>query len=335
MRLVAGLSAKSTEPSRALSTLAGQRGEAGFTESVKDFQRSYGFRAVVIELAEPTLAEVPGLLTALLRDETNLRHSDHDKALAQEREKVANQARAALSGANLATFEAALGRAVKAYPLREDNVFYTIDGPVGVARTVVLEAGRRLVEAGHLESVDDVFFVEVDEAAEALSSGRDLRPSATENRNRHQVALDNPGPPSYGRDPGPPPSSRWLPPAIREMTDRMQWGVEQILEQQSSGRMKAEAADLLTGVAASKGSYRGKVRLIQSEADFDRLVSGEVLVCPSTRPSWSVLFPLVGAIVTDSGGALSRIPRSSHGNTRSRPWSPLAARRRSSATGSW
>ena len=30
-----------------------------------------------------------------------------------------------------------------------------------------------------------------------------------------------------------------------------------------------------------------------------------MLVCPVTSPVWSVLFPSVGALVTDSGGVLS------------------------------
>jgi pyruvate,water dikinase len=47
------------------------------------------------------------------------------------------------------------------------------------------------------------------------------------------------------------------------------------------------------------------VRVIRSEAEFDRLRAGDVLVCPVTSPVWSVLFPSIGALVTDSGGVLS------------------------------
>ena len=41
------------------------------------------------------------------------------------------------------------------------------------------------------------------------------------------------------------------------------------------------------------------------EEDFDRLQAGDVLICPITSPVWSILFPKVGALVTDSGGVLS------------------------------
>jgi pyruvate,water dikinase len=42
-----------------------------------------------------------------------------------------------------------------------------------------------------------------------------------------------------------------------------------------------------------------------SEAEFGKLEAGDILVCPMTSPVWSVLFPSIGALVTDSGGILS------------------------------
>ena len=47
------------------------------------------------------------------------------------------------------------------------------------------------------------------------------------------------------------------------------------------------------------------MRVIRSEVEFDKLQSGDVLVCPITSPVWSVLFPSVGALVTDTWGILS------------------------------
>lgn len=47
------------------------------------------------------------------------------------------------------------------------------------------------------------------------------------------------------------------------------------------------------------------MRVIRTEAEFHKLKSGDVLVCPITSPVWSVLFPSIGALVTDTGGILS------------------------------
>ena len=62
---------------------------------------------------------------------------------------------------------------------------------------------------------------------------------------------------------------------------------------------------MLEGIAASPGRSTGPVRVVMDESDFDKLRPGDVLVCPVTSPVWSVLFPSIGALVTDSGGLLS------------------------------
>jgi hypothetical protein len=48
----------------------------------------------------------------------------------------------------------------------------------------------------------------------------------------------------------------------------------------------------LHGKPASPGRYTGTVRVIHSEAEFDRLRAGDVLVCPVVLPVWTVLFPV-------------------------------------------
>ena len=63
--------------------------------------------------------------------------------------------------------------------------------------------------------------------------------------------------------------------------------------------------DQIAGVPASSGTYTGTARVLLSEADFDKLEPGDVLVCPTTSPAWSVLFPNVGALVTDAAAVLS------------------------------
>lgn len=49
------------------------------------------------------------------------------------------------------------------------------------------------------------------------------------------------------------------------------------------------------------------MRVLRGEADFSKLQPGDVLVCPITSPAWSMLFPNVGALVTDTGGLLSHL----------------------------
>jgi pyruvate,water dikinase len=62
---------------------------------------------------------------------------------------------------------------------------------------------------------------------------------------------------------------------------------------------------MLRGLAASGGVYEGPARRVAGPAEFDRIVKGDVLLTESTTEAFNILLPLLGAIVTDSGGLLS------------------------------
>jgi pyruvate,water dikinase len=64
-------------------------------------------------------------------------------------------------------------------------------------------------------------------------------------------------------------------------------------------------ADVLRGLAASRGVYEGPARRVSGPAEFGRIVQGDVLVTESTSEAFNILLPLLGALVTDSGGLLS------------------------------
>ncbi|MEU1994230.1 PEP-utilizing enzyme [Nocardia gamkensis] len=64
-------------------------------------------------------------------------------------------------------------------------------------------------------------------------------------------------------------------------------------------------APIVTGVSASRGVAVGPVRLVRSVDDFDAVGPGDVIVCRTTDPSWTVLFGVAAAVVTETGGILS------------------------------
>jgi phosphohistidine swiveling domain-containing protein len=302
-RLLAGLSVRSSEPARKLSALAGKTADG---PEFDEYVRRYGGRSITLELADPTLAEVPGLVWNLLQDQAHKGYTPgaDAAALAATRQDAAQEARKSLRGKDLDRFEEVLKRAVKAYPVREDNVFFAVDTPTALTRYAVLELGGRLAARGLLDNRDDVFFLSLDEAVKALRDG-ETTPSAVERRKgEHAWALANPGPRTYGKEIKPP-STRWLRADLRVSSDAMVLVVDQVTAFELSNRAKVTDAERLTGLPGSPGSYQGPVRVITSERDFGKLQAGDVLVCASTRPSWSVLYPSVGAIVTDAGGVLS------------------------------
>ena len=303
----------------------------------------FGSRALSYEIAEPSLAELPDLTMRLLADQVR-RGYDPDAetaALARARAAALAEARAALAGRSdrdRERFERALVRAQRAYPVREDNEFSTNSVPLALLRRAVLEHGVRLVDRGVLAQRDDVFWLTLPQTAAALvgsaSGGAPPAPLADEvgraqaprggragggpadalgstevrrlvadARARRSWAEAHPAPPSYGRRPGPMPSLDALPAEARFAMRVLLWTVESIFAPESSNREVASAA--VSGIPASAGRYTGPVRVVRDEGEFGRIRPGDVLVCPVTSPVWSLVFPSVGALVTDSGGLLS------------------------------
>jgi rifampicin phosphotransferase len=62
---------------------------------------------------------------------------------------------------------------------------------------------------------------------------------------------------------------------------------------------------MVAGLPASPGRYEGWARVVQQPTDFRKLQKGDVLVAPTTSPAYNVILPMIGAVVTDRGGALS------------------------------
>ena len=67
----------------------------------------------------------------------------------------------------------------------------------------------------------------------------------------------------------------------------------------------AAAKPVLKGIPGYPGVYEGIARFITEPKDLDEVKKGEVLVCKMTNPAWVVCFSQIGALVTDTGGALS------------------------------
>lgn len=326
MEPVDGLSTMSTEPARRLSDLAAMARQRpataaiiernqpdaleqlhtvdpGLARAFEDYQHAFGARALGEDLMEPTLAERPSITLAVLRgllaDGRDVREVDEE--LAKRRESAIAGARQRLRDKPeaLERFDALLAKLQRAYPVREDNSYATYQAPIGLLRYGVLEIGNRLAERGVIASRDDVMFLELPEALDALRSGARLRELAARRQGEFEWALANPGPATYGKDPGPPPDLRGVPVEARELMQSLMWFIENDVD--------APVVDGggLRGIPASPGVYRGPVRVVRGEDEFHKLRSGDVLVCPITSPVWSVLFASAGALVTDTGGVLS------------------------------
>jgi pyruvate,water dikinase len=210
--------------------------------------------------------------------------------------------------ADRARFERALRRAERWYPIREDKASMTWSDQAGLIRRVAVEIGRRLGERSILDDPDDVFFLEQQEAFDALLvRAGGTAPACRElvaRRRAERVWVEaHPGPLVYGPQSDPRAGLDQLPAEVRLVTEAQLWKVERaghfVATPPQPGGLR------LTGVPASGGRCTGTVRVLLSEADFHKLRPGDVLVCPITSPAWSVLFPNVAALVADTGGVMA------------------------------
>lgn len=320
--LLSGLSTMSTEPARRLGELAElarsrpairhllDSGEPVTLDEFRDaddtfaaaldrYLAEFGARATAYDVLAPTLEESEELVITAIRSEAGYEADAVAERHDEARERLLDEARSELAGdeAALSHFETLLDRVRRAYPVREDNVFFTDNAPLGLVRLAALEIGRRLVGRGLLDDAGHVFFLTIEEARESLRSGTDYRERVQRRRAEREWALRHTPKPSYGEDPGPPPDLRALPEPVRRLMEAVAFFMENDLA--------AATGDGLVGTPASAGTYTGTARVILSEQDFDRVRPGDVLVCPITTPAWSVLFGRIGALVTDTGGMLS------------------------------
>lgn len=199
-------------------------------------------------------------------------------------------------------FDELLAEARHTYRLRDERSIYSSVWALGLMRRAVLAAGGRLAAAGRI--ADPAHLVDAD-FAEIVSlvrggpgpAGEELAARA-HFRATHTAAE---APPLLGADPqGPPPLDR-LPAPVGRVTRAV--GISLQLLFASSEAHSDER--VVRGFAASPGSYEGIARLLAGPDELGRLCQGEVLVSPSTSEAFNVALPLVGAIVTDSGGLLS------------------------------
>jgi len=59
------------------------------------------------------------------------------------------------------------------------------------------------------------------------------------------------------------------------------------------------------GLAASGGKIRARVKVLKSVMEADKIKTGDILVTKQTDPGWAMVFPIIGGLIAERGGALS------------------------------
>lgn len=185
------------------------------------------------------------------------------------------------------------------YPYREAAMFH-LGQAWTVLRPFALTLGHRLTERRILRSADDVFYLTSEELGLAIRSVLTIDRLPDAHRKAHypngvsmlglaekvnhrrilRTRRMNLNPPKL--IPGPPP---WAPLTSTAETE--------------------QPRNLLVGSPVSPGKVTGEACVIRSVEDFAQVRQGSILVCPTTTPAWTAIFPQIIGLVTDIGGILA------------------------------
>ncbi|GAC1699845.1 MAG: PEP/pyruvate-binding domain-containing protein [Candidatus Limnocylindrales bacterium] len=278
---------------RTREAIASLPGGASAVEALDAFVAAHGDVGQLLnDLHVPAWADEPSLLiNELARSLAAAEPDDPEARVARQRaeaEAGIERTRAGLAGRpeELARFDEVLAAALAVGPLTEEHNYWIDRNTQAVTRRAVLAFGARLVRGGQLAVDDDIFLFHHPEVRDALESGEDLRPRASERERqaRRHATLRAPLTLGAPRDA-----------AASLGNARVDLGYR--LDQPDGPELRA--------VPASAGVGRGPARLIHNQEDFARFRRGDVLVCRSSNVSWVPLFRLAAAVVTDVGGSLS------------------------------
>jgi pyruvate,water dikinase len=210
--------------------------------------------------------------------------------------------RSRVPDAHRAQFDELLGEARLMYRLRDERGVFSDIWASGIMRRAVLAAGRRVEGKGGVHDAEHFIDAGFDEMCSLVTGAGG--PSADELAARfadRSSRTAKEAPPSLGPAEPPPPDMSGLPPGVGRVMQATMIAMGQLFDSSEV----AHEENRLRGLAASGGVYEGTARRVSGPTEFGRIVQGDVLLTESTTEAFNILLPLLGAIVTDSGGLLS------------------------------
>ena len=198
------------------------------------------------------------------------------------------------------------------YRYAEDHLFWVEHWFHTIWFSKLREFGNLLVDNGMINEANDLFMFnryEIPELLTEVATGwalgvdipmrGDYYKAKAEKRKKILEAA---------KDWMPTPALGVPPEEVAEPFTIMLWGITtDKVKEWLKGVEVVEGEDVseIKGFAASAGVVEGPARVLKLLKDILDLQPGEVLVCPTTNPSWAPVFTNIKAAVTDIGGLTS------------------------------
>ena len=267
-----------------------KRKVAGFLSAFDDFIADFGSRGPnEWEARSPTWETRPELaLSAIDRmrlasDDLNPR--DQNAKRARERE-IASKTLLDIVAGDAEThgqLAAGIGASRAWLPARERTKTNNIR-IIHEMRMPMRELGKRMVERGAFDEIEDFGFVRASEIDQLLSDPHSLTATIRERRADYEKLQQ--------KDP------QFV--FVGEASDPATWP-----SRDGAAVEKLTSDGTLQGMPGCPGSATGRARVILDSNDPTALEPGDILVAPITDPSWTPLFVPAAAVVVDVGAPLS------------------------------
>jgi phosphohistidine swiveling domain-containing protein len=271
-----------------LGDVAGAKKEA-FFKGWNQFMVSWGFLGPSVwELRSPTYATEPSIVLHMLDGARKVPDNGSPRQKTSSygagRADAIGAVAAALANSELAgSFQAAANVATTVLQAREGSKVQCTR-LVDEARITMRELGTRLVKRDQLDRWQDVLLMMDAEMPAFLADPASWAQTVAE-RKAKLIMLEGKRPPfivdgAY--------------PSLKDFVDIANDKIE-----------PATTGEKLTGIGVSPGTHTGKVKVVQSIMDDVEIDPGDVLVARTTDSSWGALFLTAGAVVCETGAAIS------------------------------
>ena len=259
--------------------------------AIEDYLEIYGHQGYSLDFIDPTQREDPSAIFATLKimvPDDNYDPGNQNTRATAIREQKYDEVSNLLTGFTYWQFRYRLWFAKRYNHIREETAFY-FGYTWSVLRPMAFELGQRMVDVGTFKERDDIFYMVTEELQDAIAARANgesidaLSRLAAERRELREARKRH-------HPPGTIPEEASNIPGIK-------FKETQIKNDASS--------DTLNGFAVSSGRVTGRASVILSQADFDKMEPGSILVAPNTTPAWTQLFSHATGLVTDMGSILA------------------------------
>jgi pyruvate, water dikinase len=229
--------------------------------------------------------------------------------LQAEREQLATGYRDLLDDTEAAAFDNLLALSRQVFPFVENHNFYVEHWHHSIFFDKARELGAVMVAGGMLDQDDDIFFLHRYEVYRVLyetearwalgvpTRSEHLWRAEVARRRRIYAALEKWDPP---------PALGVPPETVTEPITVTLFGINaDTIDRWLAAEAPAGITESVQGLAASPGVAEGVARVVREVEELGELIDGEILVCPLTAPSWSIVFARIAAAVSDGGGIMS------------------------------